>query len=105
MRGENKTAPGISQGLLFAQKSVIFLGTKPDIVSYNKYMTEAQELITRLQGRGWTIRAISRELGITDRTVYRWRVGGTAPGPAARVLRQLLSEPVPKRRYRRRNGD
>jgi hypothetical protein len=72
---------------------------------YNRYMTNAQSLIQRLQRKGWTLAALSRELGVTTMTVYRWQRGSNVPENRVvveRVLGQLLAEPVPKRKYRRR---
>jgi hypothetical protein len=51
------------------------------------------------------VAALSRELGVDQATISRWRSGATQPVyivPVTRVLRQLLDQPVPKRTYTRR---
>jgi transcriptional regulator with XRE-family HTH domain len=69
------------------------------------YMTEVQEVIEKLRAKGWTTTAIARGVGVTDVTLHRWRRGENVPGNVflvMRALRQLLDQPVPRRRYRRR---
>jgi hypothetical protein len=70
-------------------------------------MTEVQELITQLRAKGWTVAAISEELGVDYYTVYKWEKGIHEPsnaGAVLRVLRQLLQQRrIPKRRRVKRN--
>ena len=68
-------------------------------------MNEIQQLIRELQAKGWTVAAIARGVGIDYSTATRWRSGVTVPDNQLAVnllLRQLLEQPVPQRRYRRR---
>jgi transcriptional regulator with XRE-family HTH domain len=67
-------------------------------------MTEAQQLIQELNDKGWTTASIARGLGVSENTVHRWRSGERHPENVFGVvlaLRQLLEQPVPRRRYRR----
>jgi hypothetical protein len=68
---------------------------------------EIQELIAELRTKGWSMAAISDELGVDYYTVYKWQKGIHAPsnaGAVSRVLRQLLRQRrIPKRRRYKRN--
>ena len=70
-------------------------------------MTEVQELISQLRAKGWTVAAVSDELGVDYYTVYKWEKGIHEPsnvGAVLRVLRQLLQQRrIPKRRRVKRN--
>ncbi len=75
---------------------------------YTKHMTEIQELIDQLRQKRWTMAAIARALGVRQSTVHRWYRGSYVPDNQVAVrlaLRQLLEQPVPKRKYRRRKGN
>jgi transposase-like protein len=68
-------------------------------------MTPVQALIEQLQGRGWTVAGLARELGVAQTTIYRWRRGNTIPRNVLSVmmsLRQLLEQTVPMSQYQRR---
>jgi transcriptional regulator with XRE-family HTH domain len=68
-------------------------------------MNEIQQIIQELQVKGWTVAAIARAGGVDYSTVTRWRSGVTVPDNDVAVtllLRHLLAQPVPERRYRRR---
>ena len=68
-------------------------------------MKEVQEVIEQLRRRGWTMTAIARAIGSNDVTLYRWWAGRNRPYnpvPVMLALQQLLDQPVPKRKYRRR---
>jgi transposase-like protein len=67
--------------------------------------SEIPRIIEQLRQKRWTMAAICRAIGVSDATLYRWYNGVLLPdhqGPVAMALRQLLEQPVPKRRYRRR---
>src|SRR5688572_12798314 len=70
-------------------------------------MTEIQDLIAELRAKGWTVAAISDELGVDYYTVYKWQKGIHAPSNTvaiSRVLRQLLQQRrIPKRKRYKRN--
>jgi transcriptional regulator with XRE-family HTH domain len=70
-------------------------------------MTEVQNLIAELRAKGWTVAAISDELGVDYYTVYKWEKGIHAPsniGAVRKVLSQLLQQRrIPKRRRYKRN--
>jgi hypothetical protein len=66
---------------------------------------EIQGIIEQLRKKRWTMAAIARGIGISNATVHRWYRGSLLPDHQAVValaLRQLLDEPVPQRKYRRR---
>jgi transposase-like protein len=68
-------------------------------------MTPVQALIEQLQGRGWTVAGLARELDVAQTTIYRWRRGNTIPRNVLSVmmsLRQLLEQTVPTLQYQRR---
>jgi transcriptional regulator with XRE-family HTH domain len=70
-------------------------------------MTEAQETIERLRSKGWTMVGIARGMGVSEMTVHRWWRGTAVPANTLVVnlaLKQLLNQPAPKRRYRRRQA-
>jgi transcriptional regulator with XRE-family HTH domain len=70
-------------------------------------MTEIQELIAELQGRGWTLAAIADELGVDDSSVYRWKEGMRSPANVLgmlAILRGLLQRRrIPKKKRYKRN--
>jgi hypothetical protein len=72
-------------------------------------MTEINDLIVELRGKGWTVAAIADELGVDYYTIYKWQKGIHAPAnPRAvqRVLGELLKQRrIPKRkRYTRKRN-
>jgi predicted transcriptional regulator len=71
-------------------------------------MTEVQQLIQELRSKGWSLAAISRELGVTYMAVRRWISGERQPENVVAVtivLRQMLERRrAPKRPYRRKSG-
>jgi DNA-binding transcriptional regulator YiaG len=92
-------------GGFFLLKRVLSLYAKSSIMLYTNHMTEIQALIEQLRRKRWTTAAIARALEVTQSTVHRWYRGSHVPDNQVAVrlaLRQLLSEPVPKRKYRRR---
>jgi hypothetical protein len=72
-------------------------------------MDEIQKMIAELEGRGWTLAAISRELGVTWKSVHRWKAGYNPPeNPTLVALglgRLLQRRRIPKRKVytRKRN--
>jgi transcriptional regulator with XRE-family HTH domain len=72
---------------------------------YYLSMTEVQRLIQELNAKGWTVASIARGVEVSKNTIHRWRSGQRHPENAFGVvlaLQQLLDQPVPRRRYRRR---
>jgi phosphoribosylaminoimidazole synthetase len=70
-------------------------------------MDDIQRMIEELMGRGWTIAAISDELGVSRDTVSRWR-SGTHPPQSPRLVilgmeRLLRRRRIPKRKRYKRN--
>lgn len=47
----------------------------------------AKEAIARAKEKGYTVHQLSKESGISPRTLFRWKKGGR---PASLVLRDLL---------------
>lgn len=70
-------------------------------------MTEVQELIAELQGKGWTLAAMADELGVDDSSIYRWQKGMRSPTNIVGVLAILRGlaqrRRVPKRKRYKRN--
>jgi DNA invertase Pin-like site-specific DNA recombinase len=65
---------------------------------------EIQEIIQKLQAKGWSVSAIGRAMGVSHITVWRWITGSRHPENAVAVavtLRRLQRKPVPKRPYRK----
>jgi transposase-like protein len=65
-------------------------------------MTEVQRLIRELRGKGWSVAAIARGLDVHYETIRRWYSGGRQPyhrHAVTVVLRQMLTQPVPRRPY------
>ena len=65
-------------------------------------MSEVQDRIAQLQEKGWTLAALSDEVGVTVNAVEKWKAGGRNPSNARAVLVLLdqLAERkrIPKRR-------
>ena len=72
-----------------------------------RQVTEVQKaLAVLLEGRGWTLAALSDALSVHENTLRRWYRGEHGPhnaGPVLVVLRQLQTARVPKRhRFKRK---
>lgn len=68
--------------------------------------TEVQAKIAELQEKGWTLAALSDELGVTVNAVEKWKAGDRQPTNSKAVLSMLdrinMKKRVPKkRRYHR----
>ena len=61
-----------------------------------------QELLKQLRDKGWSDAQIARPLGMDRITVWRWRMGITAPHserPVMRMLKELLRrQRVPRKK-------
>ena len=65
-------------------------------------MNDVQELVTELQGKGWTLAAIADEFEISRNAVDSWRSGKNQPRQSVIVKRELERllgrKRIPKRR-------
>ena len=52
-------------------------------------MNDVRQILTQLQEKGWTVAAISDEVGVRATTVHRWRSGERYPENAKMVLAGL----------------
>ena len=72
-------------------------------------MNDIQEVLSRLQSKGWTVAAIADDLGLKRVTVARWKIGvhyPANPSIAKQALKQLdMRKRIPKRkRYKQRRA-
>ena len=72
-------------------------------------MNDVQELLTELQGKGWTLSAIADEFEISRNAVDSWRSGKHLPRQSVAVKRELgrllVRKRIPKRRRMVRNAE
>ena len=65
-------------------------------------MNDVQELVTELQGKGWTLTAIANEFAISRNAADSWRSGKHQPRQSVIVKRELERllgrRRIPKRR-------
>ena len=64
-------------------------------------MNDAQEILSELQEKGWTLAAIADELGTVADTVVKWKSGVNYPALpklVIPVLKDLLKKRPPKQR-------
>jgi transcriptional regulator with XRE-family HTH domain len=55
--------------------------------------SEAVKLILALRSKGYTMQKISKEMGISEVTVYRWQSGSTCPQTSdLKVLAMMAKE-------------
>ena len=58
-------------------------------VSYNGVMNEIQKRIAELEAKGWTLAAISDQIGNHWNTLAKWKAGDRYPANAPSVLLAL----------------
>ncbi len=72
-------------------------------------MNEIQELIAKLQSKGWTLTAIADEFEISRNAVDSWRAGKHLPRQSVVVKRELERllgrKRIPKRHRMKRTAD
>ena len=72
------------------------------LVQYIWRMNDVQEVLARLQSKGWTVAAIADDLGLKRVTVARWKIGvhyPANPSIAKQALKQLdMKKRIPKRK-------
>ncbi len=74
-----------------------------DTVCYDAHRMNAVRVrIAELEGKGWTLAAIARELGAAYNTVQKWKAGDRQPSNYQLVLEKLEElcrrKRVPKKR-------
>ena len=65
-------------------------------------MNAVQVMISNLEGKGWTLAAIARTVGVSYNAVQKWKAGDRRPSNYQVVLERLESlchrRRIPKRR-------
>ena len=59
-------------------------------------MNDVQTKIAELEGKGWTLRALADELGVTPNAVEKWKAGDRYPANSKAIL--ALMDEISKRR-------
>ena len=71
-------------------------------------MSKVQDRIAQLQEKGWTLAALSDEVGVTVNAVEKWKAGGRNPSNVKAVvvlLDQLAKQKrIPKKRRYTKNS-
>jgi len=62
-------------------------------------MDDVQEVLKRLEAKGWTMAAIADEIGTHRETVSRWKTGGQAAHNAKGVVLMLQALDVNDQRH------
>ncbi len=69
-------------------------------------VNEVQQALARLETRGWTLSAVSRDTGIPRATIQQWKTGRRSTTYPSMVVKELArleaKKRVPKEKYQRR---